>query len=214
MSYQLYYSSGACSMAVHIVLEELGVPTRLMPLRIHYGDTSKPDYLAINPKGRVPALAIPGEAGVLTELPAILTFLAESHDTPALLPPTALQRGRAQEWLAWLAGWMHGTGYGLIWRPHRFSADPDDAPALREQGLKVVAQANQDVTERLAQPGPWALGDQYSVVDPFLLVLFRWGSLVGLDMSEHTAWIEHTRCMLQRPAVNRVLEREEVTIPL
>lgn len=214
MSYQLYYSPGACSMAVHIVLEELALSAGLKPVRVRDGDTAKPEYLAINPKGRVPALVIPGEAGVLTELPAILTFLAESHDRPVLLPSDALWRGRAQEWLAWLAGWMHGTGYGLIWRPHRFSADPDDAQALREQGLNVVAQANQDVTARLAQRGPWALGDQYSVVDPFLLVLFNWGGLVGLDMSEHTAWIEHTRCMLQRPAVNRVLEREAVTIPL
>ncbi len=77
--YQLFYSPGACSMAVHIILEEVGAEFELIAVSVANRDTQREPYLSINPKGRVPALRIPGETKVLTELPAILRYLASRY---------------------------------------------------------------------------------------------------------------------------------------
>ena len=132
MNYRLYYSPGACSLAVHIALEEIGAPFERREVSVARGETTQPDYLAVNPKARVPALAIAGESRVLTELPAILTFLARQHPEANLLPSSnALDEARCHEWLAWLAGWVHGVGYGELWRPLRFVSDPSLSEAHR-----------------------------------------------------------------------------------
>lgn len=206
MTYQLYYSPGACSLAAHITLYELDADFETTLISVHDGSVSSTKYRAINPKARVPALAIPGEQRVLTELPAILTFLARRHG--ALLPTGPLAEARAQEWLAWLAGWVHGTGYGLIWRPARFSDEKSHHPALSRQGQTVIRHAYAEIERRLTEAGPWALGDDYSVVDPFLLVLGAWGALIGLDMTAYPAWADHHEAMRQRPAVRQALDAE------
>ena len=94
MTYRLYYSPGACSMAAHIVLEELDVDFELERIAVAERATQQPSYLAINPKARVPALGIPGEARVLTELAAILTYLARQHPDGRLLPASAINEAR------------------------------------------------------------------------------------------------------------------------
>jgi glutathione S-transferase len=214
MTHQLYYSPGACSLAAHIVLEELGADYELRLVSIADGMTTHPDYLAINPKARVPALAIPGEDSVLTELPAILVYLATLYPEGRLLPAAGdvVAIARCQEWLAWLSGWVHGVGFALLWRPGRFAEDAHHAD-LSARGREVIEAAFADIEAKLVAGQNWALPSGYSVVDPFLLVLFRWGGRIGLPMGErYPVWKRLALRMVERPAVQRAMVREGVEI--
>lgn len=213
-SHVLYYSPGACSLAAHIVLEELGIPYRLELVSVPEGAAVREPYLGINPKGRVPALAIEGEERVLTELPAILDYLAHSDPAGRLMPGSgALPQARRQEWLAWLAGWVHGVGFGLLWRPARFDADASHYDALHAMGRRTIEAAFEDIERQLADGRQWAVAEGYSVVDPFLLVLFRWGNRIGFAMRrDYPAWAALSDKLAQRPAVSRVLEKEGISI--
>ncbi|MGN6316302.1 glutathione S-transferase family protein [Trinickia sp.] len=215
MTYRLYYSPGACSMAVHVVLEEIGAPFALEEVSVARGENRRPEYLSVNPKGYVPALAIDGQAKILTELPAILVYLANQHPRAGLLPTTgAIDEARVLEWLAWLAGWVHGVGYGGVWRPERFAADDSSAhETIRANGRRVVRQAYAKIEQTLADGCAYAMPTGYSIVDPFLLVLYRWGNRIGLPMREdYAAWTLLTQRILERPAVQRVFEREGIAI--
>ncbi len=213
--YQLFYSPGACSMAVHIILEEVGAEFELFAVSVANRDTQREPYLSINPKGRVPALRLPGEAKVLTELPAILRYLSSRYPEHALAQAgNPLLEARIAEWLAWLSGWVHSVGYGLLWRPERFDPDPSHAPALAAQGRRIIEGAYADIESALAGTRSWSVGERFSIVDPFLLVLYRWGSSIGLSMRDHyPAWTRHAHLTLQRPAVRRAMAREGVSMP-
>jgi len=210
--YQLFYAPGACSMAVHIILEEVGAEFELFAVSVANRDTQREPYLSINPKGRVPALRIPGEARVLTELPAILRYLASRYPEYGLSQTEdPLREARIAEWLAWLSGWVHSVGYGLIWRPERFDPDPSHATALAVQGTKVIEAAHAEIERTLSENGCWSVGERFSIVDPFLLVLYRWGASIGFPMRErYPGWTRLARLTLERPAVQRAMAREGI----
>src|SRR5438094_3152485 len=97
---KLYYSKGSCSLASHIVLEEVGATFETQRINLREGEQKKPEYLQINRKGKVPALALDG-GEVLTENPAIMSFIADTYpDARLLAAPGQLERYRALEWLA------------------------------------------------------------------------------------------------------------------
>lgn len=210
MTYQLYYSPAACSLAVHIVLEELGQAFDLQLVT----NTREAGYLALNPKGRVPVLMIPGERQPLTELPVILTYLARRHPEAGLLPDDALAEARCHEWLAWLAGWVHGMAFGALWRPERFVSDPQVHAMIQANGKALILDSFQSIEERLAaQDSSPAPG--FTLVDPFLLVLYAWGERINLPMAEdYPAWAARTQTTLARPAVARALNREGIHLEL
>ncbi|MXN74062.1 glutathione S-transferase [Burkholderia sp. 4701] len=208
-AYCLYYSPGACSLAAHIALEETGAPFDTEIVSVAQGDNLRAHYLAINPKARVPALAIPGEPRVLTETPAILGYLARRHPDARLLPlDDPLREARCQEWLAWLVGWVHGVGYGALWRPGRFIDDASVHGAISAHGRTVIDAANATIEAALSDGRDWAEPGGHSIVDPFLLVLYRWGAAIGLDMTRHAAWRAHAQRVAARPAAQRALARE------
>lgn len=215
MTYRLYYSPGACSLAVHVVLEEIGTRYTLQEVSVARAETQQSAYLALNPKGRVPALAIPSETKLLTELPAILVYLARQRPEANLLPiASAVEEARAHEWLEWLSGWVHGVGYGGIWRPERFCAQDTSAhEAIRANGRRVVEEAYATIERTLGDGREWALPSGYTIVDPFLLVLYRWGNRIGLGMrANYAAWTALAERTLERPAVQRALAREGISI--
>ncbi|KVN87991.1 glutathione S-transferase [Burkholderia ubonensis] len=208
-AYRLYYSPGACSLASHIALEETGAPFDTEVISVRERDNCSDRYLAINPKARVPALAIPGEPRVLTETPAILAYLARRHPDARLLPlDDPLREARCHEWLAWLVGWVHGVGYGALWRPGRFVDDPAVHGAISAHGRGVIDTANATIEASLADGREWAEPGGHSIVDPFLLVLYHWGTAIGLDMTRHRAWSAHAQRVAARPAAQRALAAE------
>lgn len=216
---KLYYSPGACSLAPHIILEEIGLPFELALVAISEGGTQKPDYLAINPKGRVPALQGPFgtggvSPGILTEAPAILAYLGRQKPELALFPEEPVLQARALEWLNWLSGTVHGMSFAQIWRPHRFVAEEHLYPPVSARGHENLSQQFAAIEGLLDDGRAWGVaGAGYTVVDAFLLVFYRWGKRIGLDMqASYPAWTRLTEQVMARPAVQRAMAREGITL--
>lgn len=222
MTYRLFYSPGACSMAPHIVLEEIGCEFELT-LISSSGEregkmTATDEWRAINPKGRIPALlSVAGNMGgapsLLTESPAIMFYLASQHPQAQLLPPDPAAVSRCIEWMNWLSSSVHSMSYGQIWRAQRFSDDETHFEAISARGRKNLLQHHAYIERVLDDGRDWSIPEGYSIVDPYLLVFFRWGQRIGLPMrSEYPAWSRLSDRLLERSAVTRVLQREGVEI--
>jgi len=222
MSYRLFYSYGACSMAPHIVLEEIGVPFELT-LVSSRGEregagTATPEWCAVNPKGRIPALlSVPGSSGgadgLLTEVPAIMVYLATRHPEAGLLPADPAGMARCVEWMNWLSGNVHAMSYGQIWRAQRYSDDEETLDAIRERGRRNLLEQHAYIEGLLGDGRDWAIPQGYGIVDSYLLVFFQWGQRIGLPMrADYPAWASATDRVLARPAVTRVLKEEGVEI--
>ncbi len=206
----LVYSAGACSLAVHIALEEIGKPFSLEQIATDKGDARKPEFREINPKGRVPVLLEGGNT--LTEAPAILMYLAMSNPAAGIAPVGNDEIYKALEWFNWLSGTVHSIAVRQIWRTEYFSADPDTHQSIVARGKEHLTEAHQQIESGL-ENSAWALGERYTVVDPFLLVFYRWGNRMKIPMSQkYPAWTAHTNRLLEREAVQRALNTEQISV--
>ena len=208
----LYYAPGACSLASHIALEETGAPYETVRLNLQAGDQRAPEYLAVNERGRVPALYEDGR--VLTENTALLRHVARAHPEARLWPEDLRDQAVADEWLGWLST-NHHPAYAHIRRAERYSADEAAHPGIRAKGADTFRDLCTMTEVRLSNGG-WAVGGRYSVVDPYLLLFWTWGRgpALGFDMAERfPAWTAHARAMAERPAVQRVFAREGLPLP-
>ena len=205
----LYHSPGACSLAAHIVLEEIGGPFEARRVTIAQGEHRTPEYLALNPHGRVPALV--DGAFVLTESPAILSYLGHRFPEAGLLDLDNLERlGRTHELLSFFSSGVHAA-FAQIWRAERFAESEAARAEVIASGRRAV-QTYFDELEQLAAGGRWIVGGRYSIADPYLLVFYRWGGRIGVEMSGYPGWTAHKTAMLARPAVKRALATEEIEI--
>lgn len=187
---KLWYSPGACSLAPHIILLEAGLQFDLVLSKVgKFTD----EFMALNPKGRVPVLSFDGE--IITETPAILTAIASLVPEKHLLGKTTLETARVYEWLNYLSGTLHGQGFGALWRPERFLDDESVFPKVQEHALKTIEQCYSFIEDRFSfGKSYYAVGKHFTVVDPFLFVLYRWGYRVNIEMrSEYphfAAWAD------------------------
>ena len=210
MTPALYYSPGACSLAPHIALEELRRPFLLVQVSTAGGGTRSLAHLRLNAKGRVPVL-VSGDS-VLTEAPAILVHLAVTHPQAGLMAMAPDCLVRSLEWFNWLSGSVHAVAVRQIWRPETFTKDHSPHDGIIAKGKDNLTAAFEIIEERIARTD-WAVGDGYSVVDAHLLVFFRWGNRIGLDMRRlYPSWTQHTLRVLTRPAVKRELTREAISV--
>lgn len=211
---KLYYAPGACSLAPHIALEETGGPFEAVRVDFAAGEQRTPDYLAVNPKGRVPALADDGF--VVTENPAVLRYIARKFPDAALWPEDPREEARCLEWLAWCASGLH-VAYAHIRRSERYAGTEAGRADVVETGRAATRDVWGQVEGRLAaSASAWAAGGRYSVADPYLFTFWTWGRGPNLayDMArDFPAWTAHARAMGERPAVRRALEREGVALP-
>jgi glutathione S-transferase len=197
---KLYYAPAACSQAVHILLHEAGVghTSELVDLRAKR-TAGGADYWAINPKGAVPALDL-GNGDVLTENAAILQYLGDLYGDDALLPPVGqLRRYRVLEWLNFIATELH-KGFGPLWNP---SASPDS-----KQGARELLAKRFDFVEQHLGVGPFLLGEQLTIADPYLFVIANWTGMHDIDLGRWPGLVAFTRRMRERPAVQIVLHAE------
>jgi glutathione S-transferase len=210
MKYTLYYSPGACSLAVHIALEELNKPYQLQLTSIPDGATASPEYLATNEKGRVPALLV--DDVVITETPAILLFLAYENPGSKLVPAGAYGLARCVEWFNWLSSTLHAVAFSQIWRSARFVPDGEPLESTIAKGRSNALDAYEYIEQKL-RGRTWAVADAYSCVDSYLLVFYRWGNRIGIDMrSKFPVFTAHAQRVCDRPAVRAVLAREGVSV--
>lgn len=198
---KLYYSPGACAMASHIALEEAGADFVLEKIDLKKGEQKTEAYLAINPAGVTPALETP--QGVVTQNVAILAYVAQTHPHARLADlddPFAF--ARLQAFNAWLSSSLHpAIGRTLFARPPLEGAARDEAV---EQAL-----AKYDLAEHHLLEGPWALGEDHSVTDGYLMVFTRWARQAGLlDKARFPKLNAHLDLVQSRPAVQRMLHAE------
>lgn len=182
----LYYATGSCALIPHALLHHLSLPTTFTKVtrgphgyEAADGSFTNAEYRLIHPNGYVPALTADGEN--ITEMPALLTHIALQAPDAELLGSTPLQRVRVAEWLAWLAGSLHGNAFAMVFRPGRFSDDEGTHASIREKGIKSVKQGFERV-ERGLRAGKWAVGEAVTVVDFNLYIFARWGKEMGLDV--------------------------------
>ncbi len=193
---KLYFSNGSCSLAAHITLEEAGAKFEAQRLDLKQGDTRKPEYLKINPKGKVPALQL-DDGTVITENPAILSYVADTHPQAKLLaPPGEVARAKAQEWLAWCASTVHR----------------DFSPLFRDRDnveQRKLVQADLDDFDAWLK-GPFVLGETFSVADAYTLVFSAWGSKLGFNLGAKMR--ASAKKLLERPGVQRAVTAQQLKL--
>lgn len=204
---RLWYSPGACSLAPHIMLNETGAAYEAIKVAIKDGAHLTEAFARLNPKKRLPVLALDDE--VITELPAIATAISHLAPERHLMGKSPLETARVHEWMNWLSGTVHGQGFGCIWRPQRFSDDQTMHAAITAKGRQTVSDCFDMIEGRLT--GPHAVGSAFTGVDAFLLVFYRWGNRIGLDMAR--SYANFTRLadgLARRASVSRTLADEDV----
>ncbi|MGT4069412.1 UNVERIFIED_CONTAM: glutathione S-transferase family protein [Aeromonas hydrophila] len=198
----LYLTPGTCAMAVRIALVEAGAPHQIRRVDFASGEQRSPAYLAINPKGRVPALVT--ERGVLTETPALLLYVAQRFPDAKLAPlndPFLL--ARMQEVNSFLASTVH-VAHAHSRRAARWA---DDEQAIAAMQAKVPHNMREGFAEieRHYLAGPWVLGEQFSLADIYLFVVASWLKSDGIAIDEFPRVAAHTARVLARPAVQQAL---------
>ena len=200
----LYFAPHSISLASVIVLEEIGVAYALERVDLKQNEQRSAEYLELNPLGRVPTLRT--EQGLLTETPAILTFLARSAPAAALLPTEAFLEARALSFLSYLASTVHVAHAHRV-RGARWSDDADAIASMQRKVPRSVLDAF-SLIEHHKLEGPWVMGDQFSVCDAHLFTLAQWLEADGVDTSKLPRVLDHRARMLQRPATQRALAAE------
>ena len=209
---KLYYAPGACSLAPHIALEEVGARYELSRVDLAANQQNSAEYLRINPKARVPAL-IDGD-WVLTEAPAILRYIAARHPAAGLWPWDPREEARCVEWLNWISSTIH-VAFVHVRRAARYAADPHAVEDVAATARKTCRDLWGAVEDKLGD-APWAIGERYSVADPYLLVYWTWGRgpVLAFDMvHDFPRWTEHARRLAGRPAVQRAFASEGQALP-
>jgi glutathione S-transferase len=169
--YTLYYSPGTASMAVHLALLETGAPYQLELVDFSRRQQRSPEYLRLNPMGRVPTLLIDGRAYV--ESAALLLMIADRHPEVRLAPPPgSAQRLAWYQWTVYLSNAL-GASYRYWFYPPDIGAAEHPAPVHAALQARIeVAWALLDT--QLAASGPYLLGDEFSAADLLLIMYMRW----------------------------------------
>ncbi|MGG5810616.1 glutathione S-transferase family protein [Falsiroseomonas sp. CW058] len=202
---KLYYSPGACSVGIHIILEEIGKPYELSLVALKDGAQHQPEFKAVNPKSKVPALDR-GDGRALTEYPVIAAWLAKSNPDAKLIPADLEGETRCMEMLDYVCGTIHPQGFTRQFRPANFALREEDVPKTVEMGKQLAAKYF-DVLQDGWQGGEWVLPSGYSVADTALFFVEYWAARRS-GMTLPPKLDAHLRAMLARPAVQRTLAQE------
>ncbi|PZQ54019.1 MAG: glutathione S-transferase [Phenylobacterium zucineum] len=201
---RLFYAPGACSLASHIALEEAGAEYRAVRIDTAAGDQRQPEYLAINPKGRVPALAT--EAGALSETPAILAWIAQAHPEAKLAPADPWGFAQAQAFNSYLAATVH-VAHAHGRRGYRWASEQSSFADMKAKVPETMAECFQLIEDDLLA-GPWVLGEAFSICDGYLFTVAGWLKGDGVDIARFPKVQAHFARVGARDAVRKVLASE------
>lgn len=198
---KLFYAPGSAALAAHIALEEVGAEYDAIKVDLVAGEQKKPEYLAINPKGRVPALVT--ERGVLTETPAILGYIAQIFPQAHLIPSDPFELAQVQAFNAYICATVH-VAHAHGRRGYRWANEQASLDDMLNKLPETVGEAF-DLIERDLLKGPWVMGEQYTICDPYLFMAALWRKGDGVPAERHPRVEDHMQRMRQRPAVASVL---------
>lgn len=201
---KLYYSPGACSMAPHIVLNELGLAYE--PVEVDIAKTHKlvktgEDYYKINPKGYVPAIGL-DDGSVLTEVAAILQYLADRKPEAGLLAaPGSMERYRTIEWLTFISSELH-KGFGVLWHPPVAEAD-------KQYGLDKLKKRFEFLDKHLAG-NEFLMGNKFTVADAYAYTIINWSYFHKLDLHPYPHLQAYMKRIAARPSVRNTAHEEKL----
>jgi glutathione S-transferase len=204
--FKLFYAPGTCALASHIALAEAGADYELERIDFASSQQRTSEYLAVNPKGRVPALITP--QGTLTETPAILAYVAQSFPDARLAPlddPFAF--AKLQAFNSYLCSTLHiNHAHG-----RRGARWADDEAAIESMKKKVpeTVFASFEMIENGMLKGPWVMGEDYTVADGYLFTVAGWLEGNSIDPARLPRVADHRKRMMDRPAVARAVAEEK-----
>jgi glutathione S-transferase len=204
---KLYYTAHTCSLATHIVLEEVGADYSTVRIDFATEQQKSAEYLSINPKARVPALVT--DEGIITETPAMLVYVAQRFPQARLAPmEDPFFFAEIQSFNAYLCSHVH-VAHAHRMRGHRW-VKADDAHSIAAMQRKVPESvgAGFELIEREMLKGPWVMGDRYTVCDPYLFTLAQWLEKDGVDPARVPRVIDHRRRMSERRSVRKAIAEE------
>ena len=204
---KFYYSPGSCALASHIALIDAGAEFEAVRIDFTKQDQFKPEYLAINPKGRVPALVT--AQGVITETPALLAYIAQTFPAAKLAPvndPFAF--ARVQEFNSYLCSTCH-VAHAHLRRGARW-VDASETAAIEAMQRRVPSSVTQcfELIEHGMLKGPWVMGADYTVGDPYLYTLSTWLDGDKADLAKLARVVEHRQRMSERASVKQALAEQ------
>ncbi len=201
---KLLYAPGACSLGIHLLLEEIGKPYEAEQVNLREGAQFKPDFTAVNPKSKVPTL-VRDDGSVLTEFPAIAFYLAGTNPEAKLLPAEVGAQARALEAMDYVVATMHMQGFTRIFRPGNFTPNAADEETVKARGKEIFDKGLAIMDKALA--GKDYLVGSFSVADAALFYVAFWGA-ARLKMELPANCAAHYQRMLARPAVQRMMQQE------
>ena len=203
---KLYYAPGTCAMASHIALQESGAAYTTERLDFKTNQQNSPEYLAINPKGRLPALVT--DRGILTETPAMLAYIAQSFPAAKLAPlDDAFAFAQAQAFNSYLCSTVH-VAHAHKMRGARWATEESSFADMKSKVAQTMTACFK-LIERDMLRGPWVMGEHYTICDPYLYTLGLWLEGDSVDVSALPKVLDHRRRMSERPAVQKVLAEEK-----
>ena len=203
---KLYYAPNTCALAPHIALEEAAAEYDTVRIDFGAAEQRQSGYLAINPKGRVPSLVT--DRGILTEVPAILVFIAQSFPAVGLAPiddPFAL--AQVQAFNSYLCSTVHVAHAHRV-RGSRWVDDAQSIEAMQRKAPQSIGDTFALIENGMLE-GPWVMGERYTICDPYLFTVARWMEGDGVDLTRLPRVLDHRARMAERPAVQRVIAQEQ-----
>lgn len=199
---KFWFSRGSCSLATHTLLHESELSFTAIETSVQKQETKSAAFVRINPKQRVPVLAI--DDFIVTETPAIAFAISQLVPEKKLLGVNASDQARVLEWMCWLSGEVHGQAFGGLFRPQRFTADSSQYESIQCKARERVTDAFKTIESKLGSR--FAVGERLTVVDPYLLVFFNWGHEVGFNMKEaYPAYSDFSQAIAAHPSVRKAL---------
>jgi glutathione S-transferase len=203
---KLYYAPGTCALASHIALQEAGAAYATQRVNFKINQQNSPEYLAVNPKGRVPAMVT--DSGILTETPAMLAYIAQSFPTAKLAPlEDAFAFAQVQSFNSYLCSTVH-VAHAHRMRGYRWASEESSFADMKRK-LPESVGACFALIERHMLKGPWVMGDAYTICDPYLFTISQWLEADGVDLSRLPKVLDHRKRMSERPAVRQALAEEQ-----
>ncbi|KAL4943225.1 hypothetical protein BDV06DRAFT_190525 [Aspergillus oleicola] len=202
-SLKLFYSPGACSFVPHVALCEANLPVETILARV--GSMSA-EFTAINPKRRVPVLAIDNE--IITEMSAVLTAIHTLAPQANLFGKSTMETIRVYEWLNYLSTVAHAQAVGSIWRTERFTNNTEHYGSIKARGMEVVQEVYANIEGHINErERMFAVGEGLTVVDPFFVVLYCWGFRLGIEMgANYPAYKAYAERLLTRESFRKARE--------
>lgn len=197
---KLYFSQGACSLSPNIIAHEAGLPVTLERIDMKTKTTaSGADFMAINPKGYVPALEL-DDGQLLTEGPTIVQYLADQKPESGLVPKAGTpDRYRMQEMLGYINSEIHKAYSPLF---------SDKTPAETREGQSAYLKKRYKLLDERLAKSPYLFGDTFSAADAYLFTVTRWSAFVKLDLSEFPNLMAFQERVAARPAVQAAMKAE------